>query len=317
VASVVQRLNAGGDAAFYRRQGNSIQYWTPNINGVSARFVVGLDEGRTARTGTTLLAPSIKPRVLGATVAYDEGPIKLRGSVEAHLDYFGMAQLGGTQPSANNRSSLDVGYEVAAQYTNVAPDFDTRIAAVFEFLTYSSDDSTANMAMTPVPKAYSRPAFYVLADQTLMGKHHVYAAYTQALPGSCEIVSGADCSTSGLGANMLALGYIYRFSKNTDIWLTAYLLTNDSSSSYTQSPGLGGVPTAPGADIQGIGIGFLHNFSWKTGGPAKPAAPPPPPPPPPAPEPAPAPGPGAAADATPPTAGAPAPAPTPPPNPNP
>jgi predicted porin len=317
VSSVTGGATRGGnpnDAAFYRRAGNSIQYWTPTFSGLSARFVYQFNEGRTVRTGATLLAPSIQPQILGATVAYDQGPIKLRYSFEAHLDYFGMAGnaaapgLGGSQPSVTNRSSFDMGHEVVAQYTNVAKDFDTRIVGMFEFLSYSSDDSTVNMAMTPVAKAYSRPAFYALVDQTLMGKHHLYGAFGMAFPGSCEIVGGATCSTDGLGANIATLGYVYRFSKNTDIWLSAYRITNNESASYTQSPGIGGVPTAPGADIEAIGIGYLHQFSAKIGGPAKPA-PAPPPPPPVAVEPAPEPPPG-----TPPAPGTPA---TPPPNPNP
>ena len=306
VAAAVGRAGNATDAAFYRRAGNGLQYWTPTFNGLSARFLYQLTEGRTIRGvgGAGAATVSIKPSIIGATVAYDQGPLKLRGSIEAHLDYFGMFPQGGSAPGPNNRSSLDTGIEVLAQYTNVMPDFDTRVVGVGELLTYTNDDTTMGAV-----KSHSRPAFYGLVDQTLMGKHHLYAAVGVALQGSCELVDGGDCSTAGLGAFSTTLGYVYRFSKNTDIWVSAYRITNDRSAAYTTSPALGAY--VPGADIEAIGIGFLHSFSVKIGGPAaKPAAPKPPEPPPP-----PAPVEPAAPAGTPP--GTPPPNPSPNPNPNP
>src|SRR6185312_8690670 len=38
------------NASFERRQGNSIQYWTPSFAGASMRFAYSVDEGRTARS---------------------------------------------------------------------------------------------------------------------------------------------------------------------------------------------------------------------------------------------------------------------------
>ncbi len=301
VTTQATRAGASADAAWYRRAGNSVQYWTPAMSGLSARFVYSIDEGRTHRTATV---PSIRPQIFGGTLAYDQGPIKLRYSYEAHLDYFGMSQLGGTAPSNTNTSSTDQAHEAVAQYTHVSPGFDTRLVGVFEYLTYSNDDTTTNMAMTPVPKSHSRPAFYALIDQTLMGKHHIYGAFGQAFAGSCEVVGTGACSTAGLGANMAVLGYVYRFSKNTDFWLSAYRITNDTSASYTTSPGLGG-PTAPGADVEAVGIGMVYQFAVKVGPPARAAAP--------APKLAPAPAP-VEVPATPPAPSAePAPAPAPPP----
>jgi predicted porin len=265
------RANSSADAAWYRRAGNSIQYWMPSISGVSGRVTYSTDEGRTHRTATV---PSIRPQIFGATIAYDQGPIKLRYSYEAHLDYFGMSQLGGTAPSNTNTSSTDQAHEVVVQYTHAAPGFDTRIAGVFEYLSYSNEDTTTNMAMTPVPNAYSRPAFYALIDQSF-GKHHIYGAFGQAFKGSCSIVSGMACSTDGLDANEAVLGYVYRFSKNTDFWLSAYRITNGASASYTTSPGLAG-PTAPGAAVEAVGIGMVYAFAVKVGPPARAPAPQPP-----------------------------------------
>jgi predicted porin len=293
------RIAAGPDAAFYRRQGNSIQYWTPTLSGFTGRIQYSLTEGR---TNSSAMAPSIKPSLISAALAYDRGPIKLRYAYEAHLDYFGMARLGGSEPSPTNRSSIDQGHQVVAGFTNVAPGFDTRIIGVFEYLSYSSDDTTVNAMNPNIASSYSRAAFYGLIDQTVMGKHHIWGAFGLATAGSCELASDATCSTAELGANMATLGYLYRFSRNTDLFIAANRITNKASSSYVTSPPLG----APGVggDLESIGIGLIHQFSAKLSGPPpKPVAPPPPP----APEPAPAPAP----ETTP------APAPTPPPNPTP
>jgi hypothetical protein len=83
------------------------------------------------------------------------------------------------------------------------------------------------------------------------------------------------CSTDGLDANEAVLGYVYRFSKNTDFWLSAYRITNGASASYTTSPGLAG-PTAPGAAVEAVGIGMVYAFAVKVGPPARAPAPQPP-----------------------------------------
>jgi hypothetical protein len=223
------------------------------FHGLAGRLAYGIDEGRTA---TGAMAPSIQPRVVSALVSYDRGPLLLRYAYELHLDYFGLAQQGGSPgASATNPSSTDMAHNVVASYTvRAAPGFDTRLVGVFEYLSYQTDDTAPGAV-----DEHARAAYYGLVDQTLLGKHHVWAAFGQALDGSCAVVGGGDCSTDGLGANMAVLGYIYRASKNTDLFAAAYRIGNQDSASYTTFPPLG--PAGPGADIKGIGIGMLHQFS--------------------------------------------------------
>src|SRR6185312_8428827 len=40
---------AGANASFERRQGNSIQYWSPGLAGFAARFAYSVDENRSSR----------------------------------------------------------------------------------------------------------------------------------------------------------------------------------------------------------------------------------------------------------------------------
>ncbi|HET7504830.1 MAG TPA: porin, partial [Kofleriaceae bacterium] len=304
------------DATFERRVGNSIQYWSPSYNGLALRVQYQFNETHTLNTP---MAPAISPQLFSASLAYDRGPLKLRYAFDSHFDFFGMSQIGGSPgDTQTNRSSTDLGHRFVASYTHASPGFDTRVVGVFEYLSFKNDDTTPNAI-----KEHDRPAGYGLVEQTI-GKSHVWVALGGAGAGTCSIVGGAECSTRGLGATMAVLGYLYRFSKDTDFYAVTYRTTNNASASYVTFPPLG--PNAPGADISSVGIGLLHSFTatvLKGSHRAKPA-PTPPPAPPPAPQPetapttAPVPAPSPAPGTGPATAPAPAPptpAPTPPPNP--
>lgn len=279
VTTQASRINGPADAAFDRRAGNSIQYWSPTYQGLWGRVAYSLTEGRTARTAAV---PSIKPSLFSGLLAYDRGPLKLRYSYEVHLDYFGMTQLGGAPPSNNNTSSTDQAHQAIAMYTHPTPGFETRVLGIFEHLSYSNDQAVALPAPAINANKFSRPAIYGLIDQTLFGKHKLWGTFGMAFDGSCEVVGGGACETEGLGASMAVLGYVYRASKTTDFFAVGYRITNKASASYSTSPGLGG-PAAPGADVEAFGIGMLYTFSAKVGVGSKPPAPPAPPPPPPPP----------------------------------
>jgi predicted porin len=262
VTTQTGRAGAPPDAAFDRRQGNSVQYWTPTFAGFSARLLYSLNEGRTARSP---MATSINPSIVGGSLAYDIGPLKLRETFEAHLDYFGMSIIGGSPgATTTNRSSTDFGNKLMATYTSAVTGFETRATGVFEYLSYKNDDTTEDAI-----DKYSRAALYGLVDQTLYGKHHVWLAVGLALPGSCERVGGGDCTTEGLGANEVVLGYILRVSKSTDFFAAVYRVSNNDSASYSTFPPLGG-PAAPGAAVQAFGIGMLYSFSTPLAGPPSP-----------------------------------------------
>ena len=57
------RVNAAADAAFNRRQGNSVQYWSPVVNGFSGRVAYSVNEGKTTATATV---PSVSPDLWSA-----------------------------------------------------------------------------------------------------------------------------------------------------------------------------------------------------------------------------------------------------------
>jgi predicted porin len=254
-ASPVPRSNA----AFYRRDSNSIQYWSPVVYGVSLRASYTTNEfTRAARpaTGATAAVPEIQPDILSGLLSYDNGSLKLRYAVEVHRDYFGLSLLGGSPGGTlTNPSSRDIGQQGVASYTFAFSEHvTTRVVGTLDYLFYENDDTVGGSI-----DQYQRAAFYALVDQSYR-RHHLWAAYGEARPGKCSLVGGGDCSTEGLGARMVTLGYLYRFSPNTDVYAAAWQVLNENSATYTPFPPIDPTPT-PGASIQSFGIGMLHHFS--------------------------------------------------------
>ena len=241
------RAGAKPDAAFDRRQGNSVQYWSPNMGGISGRIMYGVNEGKTSATAT---APGISPTLLSASLQYDKGSLSVRYAYEQHDDYFGMSQLGGSSgATAANASSTDKGHKVVAVWRSGS----TRIAGIYERLEYDNDDATAGAV-----SSYKRNSFYVNAEQGF-GKHSLWAAYGRADDGSCGRVGGASCSTKDVGADYLSAGYVYHLSKRTELIATYYKVDNKASGTYNVLPGVG-ASIAPGADTSAFGVGIAHFF---------------------------------------------------------
>lgn len=247
------------NAAFYRRDSNSIQYWSPAFHGLSLRASYTTNEfSRAARapSGQNPALPEISPDIFSGLLSFDQGALKLRYGIELHRDYFGLSLLGGAPGgTASNASSTDIGQMGLASYTIKFSDrIETRLVALVEHLFYENDDTVEGNV-----DQYQRAAFYGLIDQSY-GKHHMWAAYGEAEHGSCSLVGNASCSTEGLGARMLTLGYLYRFSPDTQIYAAAYQVVNKNSSTYQPFPPIDPLP-APGANVRSIGIGMLHHFS--------------------------------------------------------
>lgn len=241
------RANGKADAAFNRRQGNSVQYWTPDFHGLSARVAFSANESKTAPSAT---APSISPTLYSGLVSYVYGPFVLRYAYERHEDYFGLTQMGGSPVSLTNRSSTDEGHEVIAQ---VALPTNTRLSVVGERLSYQNEDRAAGAV-----REYSRYAYYALAQQRF-GPHQLFGSFGQADAGACKVEGGGPCTVNGLGAVQWNAGYVYSLNKAADVYLAYYETRNDRSATYGVVGGPGAV--APGGDTRGLGVGLLYTFA--------------------------------------------------------
>jgi len=249
-----KRENTKADAGFNRRQGNIVQYWTPEYRGFSGRVAFSANEDRTVASGANV---GVNPRIVSLAGSYESGGLMLRYAYETHKDYFGLSQLGtstGAAPTASpgaiatNPTSNDVAHKIFAQYAFG----NSRVAGILERLDYRTNDSTPGRV-----DRYQRDAMYVVG-QTRFDRHTAWIGLGTANDGQCHRVGNAPCSTSGLSAKQATLGYVYSLDKNFDIYAAAFTVRNAKSATYGIFPTLG--TTAPGARYNGVGLGLLAIF---------------------------------------------------------
>ena len=242
------RIGAKPDASFDRRAGNSVQYWSPKLAGFTFRVAHSVNEGKGTVTAT---GPLVSPTINAASVQYDVGKLSLRYGYEEHKDYFGMSQIGGSAAgTATNSSSKDHGHKLVVLYRIGS----TRLTGLIEQLEYRNNDSLAGAV-----RGYKRNAFYGVVEQFFSNSSSVWFSYGRASDGSCTRVGGAACSTHAIGANYMTTGYIYRFTKRTEVFAAYYRLSNKENGTYSPGP-IVGASIAPGADTIGVGVGMVHYF---------------------------------------------------------
>jgi len=256
------RASSRSDAAFNRRQGNSIQYWTPQFVGLSARLAVSVNESRTRETD---IEASISPILMSGLLSFELGTLSLNYAYERHMDYFGTNWVGGSPGgSLTNSSSVDDAHEFVAWYQFP---FGTRLAAVVERLTYRADDTIPGAV-----RGYQRDAVYGAVQQHI-GQHALWGAFGVAGAGHCVKVGGGPCTTNGLNGMQWSVGYTFSPVKTFDIYASYYEMRTGRSAQYALFPPV--VPIAPGADTKAFGLGVMFLFditlgSW--GGPKAPEA---------------------------------------------
>ncbi len=237
------------DASFDRRQGNSVQYWSPNWGGFSFRLDHSVNEGKGAiATG----GPVINPEINALSLQYDIGKLSLRYAYEEHKDYFGLSQIGGgAAGTVTNSSSKDYGHKFVWLWVIG----NTRWTGLLEELQYKNNDSVAGNV-----NKYKRNAWYTVLEQRFLNNMSVFASYGQAADGSCDRVGGVGCVTSGLGASYMTIGYIYRFSKRTEGFIAYYKMKTKENSQYSPGPTVSTNPVSAGADTEAYGLGIQHFF---------------------------------------------------------
>src|SRR5207344_2708976 len=78
------------NASFERRQGNSVQYWSPTFSGLTLRAAYSVNEGKPSRSDAIT---QVNPELLAASLEYTHGIYYLGYAYERHDDYFGLDAL--------------------------------------------------------------------------------------------------------------------------------------------------------------------------------------------------------------------------------
>jgi predicted porin len=244
-AAGAQQQNAGFDA----RLNNAVVYRSPKLAGFSGEIAWGMNEQKSAS--------GITPSVLSALATYERGPWFASYAYEERKDVFGLNSLLALVPGTGSTgalfsppagaSSKDTANKVGLGYRLLAS---TDLLVVWENLKYTTS--------TGAVREFERDA-WVASVKHRMGRHHAVLSYGKADAGSCSLAAGASCSTTGLGAEQWAAGYVFDLDANT--WLYAFWsqIRNDEAAAYNF--GVSGAPAAGvGADPKGIALGIRYRF---------------------------------------------------------
>ena len=236
-----QPVGNASDAAFDRRQGNIIQYWTPSFRGIQVQLAHSVAESKSSTP------VPITPDINSVSITGAVGKLELGYAYEEHNDYFGLKSLGGVAAGAANRGSKDTGHRILARFSFG----DTTIAGTAERLEYENSDSTAGNV-----SRYERDAYFVAVIQKL-GRTEVAASYGSADSGKCSRVGGVTCNANGLGSETWGLAAKYNFSRRTFVYAFYTQVENEASARY-------GVayyaPPAPGGTTKIFALGMNHDF---------------------------------------------------------
>ncbi|MGH8729131.1 MAG: porin [Burkholderiales bacterium] len=245
---------AAANASFDRRQGDSVQYWTPSFNGLSGRVYYSANENKSADG----VDPEVDPFTYGFAVIYENGPLYLNFAAERHEDYYGLASLSaafGAGPSAANDASEDTGYKAGIGYTFG----NTTLHAVYERLDYEVD--------TAVVDDFDRDAVF-LALLHKIGAWTIRASYGHAFEADFATVGAL--SDDDTDADFYSAGASYSFSKRTEIYGLFVFIDNGDNASYnfgvnqlrTVGPGplAAGQTVGLGAELRGVALGIKHSF---------------------------------------------------------
>ena len=100
--TIGNQLSVVNTGDFNRRENNMMQYWTPNINGFSARFMYGANELKTSTN------PIANPSSQSMYVDYAAGPFRVNYAYEKHKDTRGAVVTAGVTESSQNLSGTFV-----------------------------------------------------------------------------------------------------------------------------------------------------------------------------------------------------------------
>lgn len=256
-------LGANANASFERRQGDSVQYWSPSWAGLSLRVGYSANEGKSSDppgAAPGVVAPvELDPYTWSASLTYNPGPLLLAVAYERHIDWFGLNAVtpNAAAPAANNDSSTDQGIRATVGYRLG----NTTLNVLWERLEYENDGGPALVPGTAFPtvEQYERDVWYVSLLHR-MGNWTLRAYYAYADEGECDLVTGASCDADDTGADGFGIGASYSLSKRTDIYALYTQIDNDDLQAYTF--GVNGLRpgTASGFENRGIALGIRHAF---------------------------------------------------------
>lgn len=215
--------------SFDRRMNNSVQYWTPSMNGFSARVAYGANEEEAA-------SGSPSPNTWSLSAGYENGPVYITAAYDRHDEFF-----------AADKS--DDAWKIGGSYTFG----NTTIGAIYEQIDF--EFATGDLELRN----------WYLSLTHKIGPGTIRAAYTRSRdPKGSSLTgiaagAGAPGVNNDAGAHQFVIGYGYSLSKRTEVYALYSKIENDTNATYNfATNALGGI--GAGSDPRGFGLGIKHTF---------------------------------------------------------
>jgi predicted porin len=210
-------------SAFDRRQRNVIQYWSPDMAGVSLRLAHSPNEEH--------LSSGAKPSLSSASVTYERHGLTLVLAHELHHEYQGV-------------KTDDIATKVGIAW-EWGP---LTVAAVVEKLKYETAGGDLERNAWFFSSAYRTPLGTVKAAYSHAGDGY----------GPSPLSIGAIRSGDSTGASHLTIGFDRELSKRTVLLMFYSRMTNDARATYDF--GINQLGTSQGGRPSVLSLGMKHNF---------------------------------------------------------
>jgi predicted porin len=250
--------------AWSRRINNSIQYWSPVINGFQVKVMTALANYQSPASSYPNGVP--KPKEYSGSVTWARGPLALAAGFDSHQGLLRAATPVGGEPNPK-----DTAVQIGAKW-----DFGiAQIGGGYEKVKYANSAAAAAVSNQMEVKALvvngrvsAGPGQVWLSfSQTPGGKSCIQPAAFNPNTGTGNLVIGsAACGDAGK-AKMTTLGYDYVMSKRTKMYVAYNKIDNGISSTYYYIAGPaanagngtnGGL--SAGTDVTTLAVGLQHSF---------------------------------------------------------
>ena len=242
-----QSIGSARAARFHERRTNSIMYETPRFAGIHAGVMYGPDEAKTGSRNANLWSYGIK---------YDSERFYASVHQEKHHDFFGLSASIANTNLRNSGNAASHSTDTATRFTAEYRWGTGRVTFDIAKLEYEESDPVLTAANPVRAKRYEHTNSAIGIDWGF-GPWRFASQYIVAGEGTCELTSGAACSTAGLAAKQWTLGARYRFDRQTFVYTIYAHLDNGASSAYNN-----GAPATLniGTDTDQFAVGVSYSF---------------------------------------------------------
>jgi hypothetical protein len=221
-SSVASDVSWKSTANFNTRIGQHLAYETPSLNG----FKAGFSQAKPWEAGK-----ATTKKLSSAGVNWSNKTYYVGLAQETHKGYL----------AAGN--DKDTGTRLSLGYTEGK----LRVGMDFSNLDYNNPSATVSN--------YKTTTWQVTGQYVLTDKWTVAANYAKGNAGSCTLVSGANCATTGLGGNMMSLGARYDYDKDLGLFMLYGKKNANANASYNSS-----AATMFGGSLTDMSVGVQFKF---------------------------------------------------------